>query len=274
MSGQNRKTVRRGLQYLKNVQDPEGCFGPRTSAHFQYNHASAALAMAEAWEATRSELFRGSAQSGIEFVHMSQNPYLGWRYGVRDGDNDTSVTGWMVQVLRAGEAGGLRVDKGAYRGAISWVDKMTEPEFGRVGYQRRGGPPARTSEMGEMFPAEFSESLTAVGMNIRVDAGQDPAAHEYVQKGARLLSNKTPRWTERGTIDFYYWYWGTMAMADVGGDYWRSWSRALVTALVDNQHADGSWDPVGPWTREGGRAYSTALACLALQELLKAERER
>ncbi|MCU0728135.1 MAG: hypothetical protein MUE73_20495, partial [Planctomycetes bacterium] len=46
--GRYKKTVREGLRYLKQIQDPEGCFGPRTTTHFTYNHAIGALAMAEA----------------------------------------------------------------------------------------------------------------------------------------------------------------------------------------------------------------------------------
>jgi len=37
-SGNYKDTVKEGLKYLKNIQDTEGCFGPRTSQHFQYNH--------------------------------------------------------------------------------------------------------------------------------------------------------------------------------------------------------------------------------------------
>lgn len=274
VSGEHRKVIRRALQYLRTIQDSEGCFGPRTSAHFQYNHASAALAMVEAWGATQSELFSRSAQRGVDFAQMSRNPYLGWRYGVRDGDNDTSVTGWMVQVLRAADTAGLEVDRGAFSGARAWVDKMTEPEFGRVGYQRRGGPPARTMEQLERFPHDLSESLTAVGLNIRIDTGQNPETNELIQKGARLLVNKPPRHADPGSVDFYYWYWGTMAMAEIGGDHWHVWSRALVATLLDTQDQDGSWDPAGPWAHEGGRSYSTAMASLALLELLHAERAR
>ena len=47
------KVVSKGLRYLKNVQDAEGCFGPR-SAHYMYNHACAALAMVEAYGMTEA----------------------------------------------------------------------------------------------------------------------------------------------------------------------------------------------------------------------------
>ena len=60
--GKYKRTVRQGLKYLKEIQDPEGCFGPRTEGHFTYNHAIGALTMAEAYAMTGSPLFKESAQ--------------------------------------------------------------------------------------------------------------------------------------------------------------------------------------------------------------------
>lgn len=267
--GSYKTTVRNGLRYLKDIQDAEGCFGPKTSQQFQYNHMCAALAMCEAYVLTGSKLFKDSAQQSVNFVAMSRNPYLAWRYGVRDGDNDTSVTGWAVMVLKSAKMADLEVDDGAFRGALAWIDKMTEPEFGRVGYQKRGGPPARTTENMGRFPAAQSESLTGVGVLTRIFAGQD---NDLIDKGADLMAKKTPQWDiDNGTIDYYYWYYGTLAMFQVGGERWKAWNKAMKTAIVDNQRLDrskdeyGSWDPLDPWSVEGGRIYSTTLNCLCLE---------
>ncbi len=141
-SGKYRDTVKSGLAYIKRIQDPEGCFGKRDSARFIYNHACAALAMVEAYARTGSPLFKQSAQAGVDFVEKCRNPYLAWRYGVRSQDNDTSVTGWMVRVLKAArEAGGLRVPNEALDGARIWFEKVTHPASGRVGYTARGTGP-------------------------------------------------------------------------------------------------------------------------------------
>jgi hypothetical protein len=70
----------------------------------------------------------------------------------------------------------------------------------------------------------------------------------------------------------YYWYWGTLAMFQVGGEVWGKWNEALKEAVVEHQHLAGSgaragsWDPVGPWgVQDGGRVYSTALMTLCLE---------
>jgi hypothetical protein len=204
-SGPCRETVKNGLKYLKDIQDSEGCFGPRTSQHFMYNHACAALAMTEAFGMTGSRVFKEPAQRGVGFVMKSRNPYLAWRYAYpADGENDTSVTGWMVMALKSARMSGLDVEKQPIADAIAWVDKMTEPEFGRTGYQQRGGPPARTNEMMAKFPADKSESLTAVGLTIRIFGGHDAKSDEMIGKGADLLAKCLPKWdVDQGTIDYY-----------------------------------------------------------------------
>ncbi len=270
-SGDHQSTVRNGLKYLKGIQDAEGCFGPRTSNHFTYNHAIATLAMAEAYGMTQSPLFKSSAQHGIDFIHQCQNPYLAWRYGVRPQDNDTSVTGWMVMALKSGVLAGLAVDPAALDGARAWMDKVTEPEYGRAGYTARGNGPSRPQELMDRFPADKSESLTAVAILTRIFCGEKTTS-DMVSRGADLCAKSPPVWDEAaGTVDFYYWYYGTLAMFQVGGDRWKRWNDAMTTSIVAHQRMDptddrrGSWDPVDPWSAEGGRVYATAVNTLNLE---------
>jgi hypothetical protein len=263
--------VRDGLKYLKGIQDDEGCFGPRTSGHFTYNHAIATLAFVDAYGMTQSPLFKEPAQSGVEFILQCQNPYLGWRYGVRPKDNDTSVTGWMVAALHAARSAGLTVDPATFEGARAWLDKVTDPDTGRTGYTNRDNGPARPKELMTAFPAEKSESLTAMAVLARLECGaavDDPR----VAKGVALCLRRPPRWDESdGSIDFYYWYAGTMSVFQVGGEPWKKWNEAMKRALLDSQRREtaydlaGSWDPVDPWGVDGGRVYSTALAILTLE---------
>jgi len=272
-TGSCKETVKSGVKWLRDVQDSEGCFGPRTSQHFMYNHACAALAMTEAFGMTGSRSLKEPAQRGIGFVLKSKNPYLAWRYNFpADGDNDTSVTGWMVMALKSAKLSGLEVEGQAVKDAIAWVEKMTEPEFGRTGYQQRGGPPARTNETMAKFPASKSESLTAVGLTIRIFGGHDLKSDEMIGKGADLLAKCLPKWdVDQGTIDFYYWYYGSLAMFQVGGERWKKWNEAMKTSLLDHQRLEkdrceyGSWDPIDPWSSEGGRVYATAMNCLTME---------
>jgi hypothetical protein len=210
-SGPFKNTVKDGLKFLLSVQDEDGCFGERVGQHFLYNHACAALAMAEAYGMSTAKAWKEPAQKGINFVLSAQNPYSAWRYAAPgDGDNDTSVTGWMMMVLKSGIMSGLQVDHTAFDNALIFVDEVTDPATGRTGYTAAGQPPSRMPSMMERFPAERSEALTAVGMVARIFGGHTLDTDPMISKGADLLINKPPIWDPNGgTIDFYYWYYAT-----------------------------------------------------------------
>jgi hypothetical protein len=69
--------------------------------------------------------------------------------------------------------------------------------------------------------------------------------------------------------NFYYWYYGTLAMHEIQGEHWRQWNEAMQRTLLESQRGDGdakgSWDPDPVWGGYGGRTYSTALAALSLE---------
>jgi hypothetical protein len=167
---------------------------------------------------------------------------------------------------------GLEVEDTAFKDAASFIDELTDTTSGRTGYHERGTGPARQTELMEKFPAEKSESITAVGILVRIFAGHTAGEDDKIGKGADLLLNQLPKWDESaGTIDMYYWYYGTLAMFQVGGRGWDKWNESIKTAILDHQHTDnslcsyGSWDPIDPWKDEGGRVYSTALNTLCME---------
>ena len=240
--------------------------------------------MLEACQQTGSPIFRSWGQKALDFIALARNPYLAWRYGVKPGDNDTAVTGWMAMALASArqsnddDAGRGRpprftIDAGALDGVRAWIEKVTDPETGRTGYDRRGGLPSRSSDPAGRFPADRSESTTAVGILARMILLEDPRESEAIRKGTLLCASRLPVWNpEDGSIDACYWYHGTLAMFEVGGAPWKSWSDAMKAAIVDRQRRDGdpctflgSWDPVDPWGEDGGRVYSTALLTMCLE---------
>jgi hypothetical protein len=237
---------------------------------------------------TESNIYKGPAQKALDFIALSRNPYFVWRYGVKPGDNDSSVTGWMMMALKSaklinedatkrGKPKPLTIDEEAFDGIRAWLDKMTDPDYGRVGYVTRGSGPARPQELVDRFPAEKSESMTAVGMLARIFMGDDPRKDPIIKKGADLTAKLIPTWnTNDGSIDMYYWYYATLAIYQVGGDYWNKWEKGMNDSMVANQRMDGtycgfkgSWDPVDPWGPDGGRVYSTAVLAMCLEVIYR-----
>ena len=280
-----RRAADAGLAFLRKYQDTEGCFGARETSHYVYNHAIAANAMVAAYGTSGNPVQRVSAQKALDFIAIARTPGFAWRYGVKPGDNDTSVTGWMLTALAAARrvnAADLKaqrdpsfvLDEPSFTGIKIWIDQVTD-DRGRAGYQTRGTGPARMTDLVDKFPAEKSESMTAICVLARLLLSSDAAASSAVSKGAELCTSRPPVWNRAdGSIDFYYWYYATLALNRLGGASRDIWNRALVAAVVPRQRTDGdtcdyrgSWDPLDPWAEDGGRVYSTAILALALEAL-------
>jgi hypothetical protein len=264
------EVVRKGLQWLMSHQDPEGCVGSRTVQKSMYNHTICALALCEAYGLTGSNLFRDNAQKSVEFLVAAQNPGKGWRYSARCGDNDSSVTGWAVMVLKSAELSALPFPRSAYDGTKAWYDYATEEAYSRTGYDRPGTGKVFIPGQNEHF--DHHEALTAISVMSRIFMGARKA-DPYVANGCDLLLRDKPKF-EGNLTDFYYWYYATLALFQFDGPEgpkWRSWNENMKTALVDHQNTSekgcrrGSWEPVDRWSCEGGRVYGTALNALTLE---------
>ena len=269
--GKFKNTVKKGLKAIKERQTPDGCFGAKSAdGHWIYNHAIASMAMAEAYGlSNKSPLLQTPAQKAIDFLIDCQNPYLGWRYGRQTGENDTSVTGWAVLALKSAKISDLHVPKDTFDGALNWFEKVTDEAYYKTGYTSKGDTGARLQEaMGKFQP---SECMTAVAVISRVFIlGTKATNRPEILGGGNLLKQNPPKWDVKGgTIDMYYWYYGTLAMFQLGRQYWKTWNEPMRNALVPTQKREGcengSWDPAGAWGTAGGRVYSTAINILSLE---------
>ena len=263
-AGKHKNTVRRAVLYLMSQQDARGMIG-KNGGHTHgggYNHSIAGLALAEAFGMGKVAATGRAAQKAVDFsIKHFQRDYSGWRYAPGRDDCDTSVTGWFIMQLKSAYIAGLNVPGTGYHGATAWLDKVTEmpgngSEYGgRAKYQPNRG---------------YTTTMTAVAMVGRQFMGWkmiDP----LLVGGANHLADNLPQWNGSEGWQFYYWYYGTLAMFQMGGDWWKAWNVSMRDMLVDHQIADpnntrldGSWDPIRDG-QQGGRAYSTAMCCMCLE---------
>jgi len=263
--------ITQALRFLRAAQDESGVYGGQGSKHFIYNHAIATIAVCEALRRHPDPALLQSARDAVDFIESAQSAGFGWRYEPRGQESDTSVTAWCVRALAAARDAGIEVGDEGFKGALAWVDKMTDPDFGMVGYNFPGGHVSRPEGRELRFPHEQSLAMTAAGLVVRALCGDNPKLSPICRKHHALLLELPPRWDEeRGSIDLYYWYYGTIAARLVGGSRWRGWRVPVQMALLDHQVREGvhrgSWDPVDVWSEEGGRVYATAMATLTLIE--------
>jgi hypothetical protein len=293
--GPYRDVIERGLQYLVGRQEESGLVGSGTETRFLIGHAIATRALCDAFRDSQMELLREPAQLAADYAAAARNPQLAWRYGIRDGTNDTIVTGWMTLALHAAERAGLSVDRTAFSGANAWILKVTNGQNRSIGYQARTDLAPQRYGLASEFRPEASESLTAVGVLVHVLShpgadwtarlhrgsgwAEDPRQDALLQVCLGNVVDRLPRGTLTiHHLDFYYWYHGTLALHRAGSDRWQEW-RKLIVDLVRGRQATGddandgkgSFDPTCAWGAHGGRVYSTAINCLTLIECHRAE---
>lgn len=273
--GEYAQVVKKGLAYLLRRTGPNasssGCLAGEVFIYRNYAHAVATMVIAKLLRQTSDAELRLVLKAAVDYILDAQNPYMGWRYEMRDGDNDTSMTTWMTAALLEARSAGLEIPRGRLESAQNWFDNMLDEESGRVGYNKKGGMPVRSVENLESHPAAEVETPTAMALGIWARLGRRLDKNVATQRGAALVGHKLPLWSEpRGSIDFIYWYWGTVASRSYGPEMAPIWNRSLQSALVPNQcmkgKSKGSWNPVGAWGSSSGRVGSTALALMALME--------
>ena len=292
--GEFKSVVKTGINWLKENQDSDtGLFGEEVGNPTLYNQAIATMAMGEAYYFSKqSPLLRHPMKKAVQLLVKAQNPYFAWRYSLEpNGDNDSSITGWMVFALKTAKENKMAVGNEVFDGAEKWFATMTDTSIGRTGYVYAdgagvGATPSRPDKYMDKFPAEKSEALTAVALLSRmfmtdgkkVTKWSDHPQYDMLKKQAQLIASKPPIWDDGidqpggSAIDMYYWYYATFAMKQWGGKEWDKWKKHLEPALLNNQRKEdkkdnfyGSWDPAGPWGEEGGRVYSTAICALMLE---------
>ncbi len=291
---QHAPAVSRALKWLISQQDRDGCVGSRKGPLWIYNHALASLAFVESFAVTGDRRVGRAAQRSLDYSASLRKTGLVWGDGddPRSDRNDTSISAWMTlaahvaqMVNDANEAAAtkppLRVDGRVFGGMARWLEKVTEQDYGRVGYAVRGSGPARPHRLAKAFPARYSESLTSIGLLMRHLAGDGEKHKLLLDLSLVAMFDQLPQWKSGGHIDMYYWHWGSLATWQVGAEAWSRWRTALHAAVLPNQRSDGtycrfrgSWDPRDPWAAEGGRIYATAICCLSLLSPTRFERVR
>ena len=255
LEGQHRAVVQRGLEFLLAEQGTDGNMAGQAT-HFarMYCHGMATLAICEAYAMTGDERLRPYVERAVSYSLWSQDLRSGsWRYGPHE-SGDMSQFGWQVMALVSASEAGL---------VIPAANRIAMSRFiSSVSSGRHGGLAAyRPSERHRPSASMTAEALVC---RLFLQAKDEPKtvaeAENYVQRNPPNTRN----------IDFYYWYYASIALAQLGDSSESSaWTVTLREWLVMHQRTAGSlagsWDPIGRWGGYGGRVYSTALGALCLE---------
>ena len=255
-SGPYSVNVESAIEWLIRQQRIDGYLGGDASQFSgMYCHGMATLALAEAYgmesDPVAKQRIRSPLEKALSFTRFAQLQDGGWRYLPGQPDGDMSMFGWQLMALRSAQDAGIPIPEETKDGMIQFLRDRSRGTAGGLAGYRRSSPTS---------PTMTAEALACKQMlGLKRD---NPVATEAV----RYLLRNTPRQSE---LNLYYWYYGTFAMFQHGGDLWEQWNLPLRQILVSEQEMSGdllgSWNPRGPYGGYGGRLYSTALAALCLE---------
>jgi len=211
----------------------------------------ATFALSEAYAMTHDHRLEQPLRRAIAYTIAAQHPTTGgWRYKPHE-MGDTSQLGWQLMALKSADLAGIPMPEQTRAGAIRFLKSVAAGEEGGLASYRPGEVPSHSMTAEALVCRQF------LGM-----ARDNPAADE----AGKSLLGELP---SKDKVNLYYWYYGTLGMYQLQGDYWQRWNEALQAALVGRQQTDGdsagSWDPVCVWGGYGGRVYSTAMSALCLE---------
>ncbi|MBI4243372.1 MAG: hypothetical protein HY606_04710 [Planctomycetes bacterium] len=263
------ETVKKAIEYLIRNQDENGCFGER-NGEYMYNHLIATFAFCEDYFFTGSPMLKETARKAVEFCVNAQTPNAGIRYEYQSGTSDSSVSGWLAQAYKSAEMCGLEVPQQNKDGILNWYNSVTDQGYQWVGYREKVNDPVVMQ--GENDQYRFYPALTAIALMTRIFFGQEKSDKNVTGHARYIKSSDAnlPKWEEDIDADFYYWYYSSYAMWQMGGDYWKWWEKPIEKVMLEHQSnkqdcTKGSWDPVDKWSWAGGRVYTTATGALILE---------
>lgn len=251
LEGEYREQVQHGLEFLMRQQRTDGELGGSAELFARmYCHSMSTLALGEAYSMTGDQRLRPFLERAVRYTLAAQDPQSGgWRY--RPGDSgDMSQFGWQVMSLKSAQLSRLEVPERTRLGMLRFLDQCQAGSQRGLASYRPGERPSRTMT---------AESIVC---RLFVGAYQDAQLVE----AERFLLEEPP---QAGKENFYYWYYGTLAMFQMQGEGWPKWNQALQRELLAGQRTDGdmagSWNPDPLWGSYGGRVFSTAFGALCLE---------
>ncbi|MEX0727736.1 MAG: prenyltransferase/squalene oxidase repeat-containing protein [Planctomycetaceae bacterium] len=257
--GQYADQIDWALRWLVDNQTADGFLGGK-AGHYDrmYCHAMATYALAEAYgmqnDPTTDTRFREPLKRAVAFIIDNQNPSDGgWRY-LKGQKSDMSMFGWQLMALKSADIAGIPIPQDVRTKMEQFLISRSLGQYGGLAAYRVTEPalPATPSMTAE---ALFCKQMLGIRRT-----------HPACKEAVGFLMQNLPK---RSEYNEYYWYYGTLAMYQYGGDGWKKWNESLRDLLIDEQQTAGenagSWDPLPPWGPYGGRVYSTALCTLCLE---------
>lgn len=263
--------IAKAVGFLISTQNEKGRYGDDDPMTFAYGHAQALRALALVQQSSPSPRLRESLEAAVVYAETHRNPYAGWRYEPRSGDNDSKITGLMLLGLIEARRAGIAVPSETIQGGLSTLQSLLDESTGRTGFVTAGQPMSRFVWKIDDYPRKYSEEPTALHLVVAFECGKGPIEERWMRKALDLLVDTPPDWSkDKGSIDYSYWQYGAEAMRHVDGYHRRLWQEKLVSELASRRQSTDNgayWPAVDAWSSIGMESWTTAAALVALQSM-------
>lgn len=224
--GKYGKMIKRGLDFLldKGQDKLTGYFGVN-----MYEHAFATMVLAEAYGESKREDLLPTLQKAVNVLVEAQNDEGGWRYQPIPEDADISVTGCVVQALRACREAFLNIPEKVIDRAVKYIRARFRAKENGFEYKMK-------QEGDQPHHDVVSWSRTGLGVLGLMACGQYDVSE--VKKGLDFLLN------HKGMPDEISWnsygcYYVVQSLYQAGGLYWKNGYPVVQKQLIEAQQPDG-----------------------------------
>ncbi len=285
-SGKFKDVISRALEYLLARLQVNGDFLTNDLIG-GYNRPIGVQAFAEAAIMTQESEYGWAAQRGADFLTTIQNSLGGWRYRVVIETTDTSCMSWNLFALKSAEKAGLRVREIAYAGCYRIMDMYSTPvkdqreDFVDIdpdyGYEvgRNTNYEYETGYQNAVWDTKYA--TVPLGIMCRIFLGWRRSHPFCIGSANKILADmmeEIPRnddyskYAPLREYPTYGWYYGTLAMHQMGGRYFREWNDRIKKLIPGTQEKTGCLRGTWPvWNHDtvAGRIYTTAMSVLTLE---------
>lgn len=252
--GKYAENIRRAVDYLIDMSQPNGLIGYEQDYHYTYGHGFSMLFLSQVYGEEGNKERRSSLKrvltKAVKFSAQAQTSKGGWGYvSAKDGNDfdegSTCIT--QVQGLRACRNAGIPVAKEIIDRAKQYIKDCTTAEGG-VQYSIRGGgarPPITAAAVAAMYNAgEYDES-------------------DHIKKMLDFCEKNVWPGAAGRNMYFGHWHYTHYYYAQVmyrDEKQWEKYLNSIGREIMRKQSHDGGW-------KEGhiGDVYTTAINATILQ---------
>jgi hypothetical protein len=294
------RSVARGLEYLKSIQNTDGSFGRgKYGKHVGITGLCALAFMADGHLPGRGKygdvvqkamdfILEHATETGLLAVDTTQGPmyghgfatlFLGEIYGMNPDDDrvrDALTRAVQLIVNSQNEQGGWRYNPVPYDADVSvticqimalrsarnaGIKVPKETIDAAVKYVRDcQNPDGGFRYMKDTGPSAWPRTAAGIASLFYAGVYKDDA----IDRGLDYLMRSSLPTGAGGALGqahyFYGHYYAVQAMYLAGGDRWTTWWPAIRGELLARQDASGAW-----LEQQAGEAYGTAMALIILQ---------